>query len=269
MFQRTFTVAVIALSLLVSGCASAPTSTAPTASSAPVVASSPTGAPATAAPSTPSPMAATPTDGATVTASTVATPAATTVASPVASAAAGDTIRYGVVPSGTRAQFKVREQLADRSFPSDAIGTTQAVTGGITVGADGKIVSDQSKFVVDLKTLKSDSDKRDGFIQRSTLNTDEYPTAEFVPASMTGLSSPLPTSGKVSFQLMGNLTVHGVTHPVTWDVTGHVAGDQVTGQATTSFKFEDFGMSPPHVFVVLSVQDNINLQMDFQLSRGA
>ncbi|MGH2457667.1 MAG: YceI family protein, partial [Chloroflexota bacterium] len=193
----------------------------------------------------------------------------TPATSPVASAVAGDTIHYGVVADGTRAQFKVREQLANRSFPSDAIGTTQAVTGGITIGADGKIVSDQSKFVAELRTLKSDSAKRDGYIQRSTLNTEEYPTAVFVPTAATGLTSPLPTSGKVAFQLLGNLTVHGVTHPVTWNVTGQVDGNQVAGQATTSFKFEDFGMSPPHVFVVLSVQDNINLQMDFLLARGA
>lgn len=281
MFQRTFIVAVAALSLLVAGCAS--TSTAPVAApTAAITASSPTTAPPTVAPSTSSTTAASPTSAVTVVASPTSAsavtpsppaaataPPATTAASPVASASASDTVHYAIVPSGTEAQFKVREQLADRSFPSDAIGTTRAVTGRITVGADGKIVSDQSKFVVDMKTLKSDSDKRDGFIQRSTLNTAEYPTAEFVPTATTGLPSPLPASGKVSFQLTGNLTVHGVTHPVTWNVTGQVDGDQITGQATTSFKFEDFGMSPPHVFVVLSVQDNINLQMNFQLSRGA
>jgi polyisoprenoid-binding protein YceI len=160
----------------------------------------------------------------------------------------------------------VTEQLANRNFPSDAVGTTNAISGQIVIGSDGKVDPQQSDFKINLTTLTSDSRGRDGFIQRNTLQTDQFPSAEFVPAEQQGLSVPLPTSGQVTFQLSGNLTLHGVTRPTTWDVTAQVQGNQLTGKATTAFKFEDFGMQPPKAFIVLSVQDNIRLEYDFALA---
>jgi len=41
---------------------------------------------------------------------------------------------------GTTARYKVREQLTGVSFPSDAVGTTQSVTGVVVVNPDGSIV---------------------------------------------------------------------------------------------------------------------------------
>lgn len=155
------------------------------------------------------------------------------------------------------------------SAPSDAIGKTSAVTGDIVVTPDGKIDSSQSKLVVDLTSLQSDSGMRDRFIQGNTLETDQYPNATFVPTAIEGLPTPLPTSGQQSFKLLGNLTVHGVTKPVTFDVTTQANGNDVTGQATTNFKFEDFGMNPPKAGAVLSVVDDVKLEVTLHLSKSA
>jgi polyisoprenoid-binding protein YceI len=128
-------------------------------------------------------------------------------------------------------------------------------------------VSSESKFVVNLASLKSDRSQRDNFIKRGVLQTDQYPTAVFVPTQVTGLPSTLPSSGIVSFKLTGDLTIRDVTKPVTWDVTANVQGNDVTGQATTNFKFEDFSLTQPKVPVVLSVEDNIKLELDMDLQR--
>jgi polyisoprenoid-binding protein YceI len=202
------------------------------------------------------------------TASPTATAAPASTTAPT-SAPSTSALTYSVVASGTKANYRVREQLAKLNAPSDAVGTTTGVTGQIVIGADGKIVSDQSKLVVDLTRLQSDSNMRDGYIARGTLETSSYPTATFVPTAISGLSSPLPTSGQQSFQLTGNLTIHGVTKPVTWTVTAQVNGNDVTGQATTSFKFEDFGMTPPQSMMVLSVVDNVTLEVTLHLSKAA
>ncbi len=171
--------------------------------------------------------------------------------------------------TGNTAGYRVREQLVSLTAPSDAVGTTDKVTGSLVITPDGKIVADQSKLVVDLTSLHSDRNSRDGFIQRSTLQTSTYPNATFVPTAVQGLSAPLPSSGQQSFQLVGNLTVHGVTKPVTLNVNSQVNGNDVTGQATTTFKFEDFGMTPPKAGPVLSVVDNIKLEIDFHLTKAA
>jgi polyisoprenoid-binding protein YceI len=194
------------------------------------------------------------------------TPAATppSQATPDSPATTGQ-IRLVLDPAKSEARYQAREQLANLTLPSDAIGTTKAVSGTIVINPDGTIVSQASKFVVDLTTLTSDKAQRDRFIQRNTLQTDTYPSAEFVPTRAIGLPSPLPTSGPVTFQLAGDLTVHGVTHPTTWDVTAQIAGQSLTGSASTTVTFEDFGMTQPKVPVVLSVEDNLKLIVDFDL----
>jgi polyisoprenoid-binding protein YceI len=172
-------------------------------------------------------------------------------------------------PEGNEARYRVREQLANLDLPSDAVGVTSAVSGAIVINADGTIASDQSKVSVDLTGLKSDRSQRDRFLQNNTLETRQYPTAEFVPTGVTGLPSPLPTSGEVAFQLTGDLTVHGVTKPVTWEVTATAAnGTDLTGTATTSFTFAEFNLTQPRVQSVLSVDDLIKLELDFHLVKG-
>lgn len=178
-------------------------------------------------------------------------------------------LRFLLAPAGNEAHYTVTEQLANRNFPSNAVGTTNQVSGELVIAPDGKIDSQQSDFKVNLTNLTSDSRGRDGYIQRNTLQTDQFPVAEFVPSAQQGLSVPLPTAGTVQFQLSGNLTIHGVTRPATWEVTAQLQDGQLIGKATTAFKFEDFGMQPPKAFIVLSVQDNIQLEYDFDLTSAS
>ena len=177
------------------------------------------------------------------------------------------TIRFVLVPEKSEARFRVREQLVNVSLPNDAIGKTREFTGTLVVKPDGTLVSPDSKFVVNMGTLATDRPQRDNFIKRSVLQTDQYPTAVFVPTQVTGLPSPLPQSGQVSFKLTGDLTIRNVMKPVTWDVTAQVQGNDLTGQATTTFKFGDFNLTQPRVPVVLSIEDNIKLELDVTLQR--
>ncbi len=196
----------------------------------------------------------------------VATPAHTAAPATTAPPATGGQLRLVLASEGNEARYRVREQLANLAFPSDAIGKTSAVSGLIVLAEDGAIVREESKFVVDLTTLRSDNNRRDNFIQRNTLQTGSYPMAEFAPTEALGLPFPLPTTGEVNFQLVGELTVHGVTHGVTWEVTAQaVDGRELVGSAATSVTFADFGMTAPQVPVVLSVQENIGLELDFHL----
>ncbi len=192
---------------------------------------------------------------------------ANTATNTPAAASNGGGLTFTLTPGKSTALYKVREQLAGLSLPSDAIGKTSQVSGSVTIKADGTIDSNTSKFVVDLSTLVSDQSRRDNFIKQNTLGTAQYPNATFVPTQADGLPNPLPTSGQVNFQLTGNLTIRDVTKPVTWTVTGTVSGGTATGTAITTFKFEDFNLTQPRVPVVLSVVDSITLEIDINLQR--
>lgn len=178
-------------------------------------------------------------------------------------------MRFVVTPTGNEARYRVREQLMGANFPNDAIGTTTQVSGSILAYADGRIVKDSSKIIVNITTLKSDKDRRDGFVQHRTMETDKYPTVEFVPTAVRGFKGPLPASGPVTFELLGDLTVHGSTHPAVWHVTAHADGQDVAGTATTAFTFKDINLDQPKVPVVLSVADTIKLEYDFRFARPA
>jgi polyisoprenoid-binding protein YceI len=178
-----------------------------------------------------------------------------------------DTIHLVLAPEGSLARYRVREQLASLSFPSDAVGETTEVTGEITITALGQVVPEVSTFTVNLDSLQSDRDLRDGFVRRNTLQTDLFPLATFTAREARGLASPLPTSGPVAFQLLGDLTLHGVTQESLWEVSGVVNGDNLTGTASTQFTFNAFGLEIPRVLSVLSVDDLIRLELDFNLMR--
>jgi len=160
----------------------------------------------------------------------------------------------------------VREQLARLNFPNDAVGTTESLTGVIVMRPDGGFAPD-SKLTIDLRTLRTDEPKRDGFVRENTLETTRYPRAEFVPQRQKGMPVPLPASGTANFQLIGDMTLHGVTAEQTWDVAASFAGDAVTAKATTKFNFAKYKITIPRIFGLLSVDDDIRLELNARMLR--
>lgn len=184
----------------------------------------------------------------------------------VAAQATSET-RLVLAPAGNEARYRVREQLASIEFPNDAVGATNAISGEIVLDAEGRVVAPQSVITVDLRGLKSDKERRDGYIQRRTLETDEYPHAVLRVTALQGLPAPLPTTGALSFTLLGDLTIHGTTRPTTWQVAATATGTGYSGTARTTFTFDEFGLTKPRVAVVLTVEDEIALEYDFHFVR--
>jgi polyisoprenoid-binding protein YceI len=178
-------------------------------------------------------------------------------------------LRYRVVADRSEARYRVREQLAGISFPSDAVGTTSAIDGSIFLDTQGRIRTSDSRLTVDLRTMRSDRDRRDNYVRRNTLETERHPTAVFIPSEVRGLTFPLPQTGTASFELIGDLTIRGTTRPTTWEATATFNGQEVSMQAKTSFRFADFGLSIPRVASVLSVEDTIRLETDLLLRRSS
>jgi polyisoprenoid-binding protein YceI len=174
----------------------------------------------------------------------------------------GSALHLVLADSGNEARYRVREQLAALSFPSDAVGKTGKITGELIVEPGGKIDSG-SKITVDLVSLATDVKARDTYVRRNILETATYTTIVFTPTVATGLPK-VPSAGDVAFTLHGSLALHGVTKPVAWQVKGKMDADgEIAGTATTTFTFEDYHLAKPKVARVLSVVDSITLEYDF------
>ena len=176
--------------------------------------------------------------------------------------------KYIVAADGNEARYRVRERLAGRDLDNDAVGITKGVTGSIMFDDAGRVMRDSSKFTIDLTTLASDAARRDGYVRRNTLEVEKFPTATFVPFQLLGLDGGLPKTGSFTFQMVGELTLHGVSRLTTWSVTAQASNDTYTGTAETQFKFADFQMTQPRVPVVLSVKDSIQLEYAFKLVKS-
>jgi polyisoprenoid-binding protein YceI len=167
------------------------------------------------------------------------------------------------VMTGSKAIVRVNEQLADRTLPNDAVLTSDKVSGEFTVLPDGSFAP-TSKIVVDLTALESDNDLRDNTVKGGqVLNTRTFPQALFVPTRADGLQLPLPSSGSQTFKLTGQMTIRGVTKQLSFDVTAtHGASDlKATASVAPAFQFGTFGMTQPRVFSVISIKDEIRLEV--------
>jgi polyisoprenoid-binding protein YceI len=223
------TLSIVALSLALAACGT--TSQTPTAAPA-APAAQPTAAPAAAAPA----------QG----------------AAPIAGART-----FRIVPDQTEASYEVQEQFLNRDLPNMAVGKTNTVEGEFQFSLDGKPTGQVTKFTVDLRTLTSDESRRDNRIRRQWLESEKYPTAEFVSTEAQNLPASYAEGQEVSFKLVGNLTIREITRPVTFDVTGKLVGDTVTGTASTQILMKDFGFDPPSVAGMLTVKDGVTIRVNF------
>jgi polyisoprenoid-binding protein YceI len=181
---------------------------------------------------------------------------------------------------GTKAHYRVGERLVGIDFGNDAVGTTEAVTGKLVLKSDGSVDAAQSNITVDMRTFKSDQSLRDQYVGAFVLQTQEFPMLEFVPSRAVGLPHPLPVGSPfegnpaitipsaVGFELIGNVTMHGVTQEVTWTVVATLLPDAASGRATASVTFDTFGITKPSVASVATVEDTINLEIEFQATRS-
>ena len=177
--------------------------------------------------------------------------------------------RWALVSQESEARYRVQEQLAGFDLPNDAVGATRNVTGTISFAPDGSLVPGGSEIRVQLSSLTTDNERRDGYVRRRTLEVEEYPEAVLVPLRFVDLPDPIPLSGSATFLLEADLSLHGETRQTIWEVTADFGPETLTGFATTAFPFHTFGIAVPQVARVLSVENTIRLELDFQFRKEA
>lgn len=196
----------------------------------------------------------------------VTEPLPTTAASAPTAAASASTNSFrtfAIVPEQTEASYDVQEQFLNQNVPVRAIGKTNVVSGTFRFTADGQPTGEVTKIVVDLRTLTSDSGRRDGAIRSRWLESDTYPYAEFVSTGVDGVPASYTSGQDITFKLNGTMTIRKITKPMTFDVTGKLDGDTVIGSATTTLLMRDFGFEPPDIAGILKVEDGVNVRINF------
>lgn len=166
---------------------------------------------------------------------------------------------YVIDASQSQAQYTAEEELSNVGA-NTVVGTSNTISGAFLFDADGNPIA-CSTIYVDVRTFETDSSRRDNFLRSNTLQSDQYPLAEFVVTEVQDFT--MPADGEeTTFTLVGNFTIHGVTQPMAWTVTAARDGSTMTGTANSEFNVADFDIEKPIVGPVLSIEDTIKLQID-------
>lgn len=165
--------------------------------------------------------------------------------------------------SGSWVGYRVGEQLVGVAG-STAVGRTPEVTGSLVIA--GTTIP-QASFEANLASLVSDESARDGQLRRQGVQTDRFPTATFVLTQPIDLGS-LPADGQdVAITASGELTVHGVTKPVTITLHAALHGDVIAAVGSLTFAWEDFGMDRPTAARVVSLADDVTMETQLFFTR--
>ncbi len=180
---------------------------------------------------------------------------------PTAASSGGPDGSYTVATgSKSFAGYRVTEKLIASAVRTDATGRTSNVQGTLRVA--GTTV-DGVTITVDMTTLRSDNSMRDGRLRDSGIEYGRFPTSKFVLTTPITLTAP-PTAGTtVKLTATGDLTLHGVTKPVTIPIEARWDGEQIQVVGNLPVLFSDYGIRAPTSTFVASVDDHGELE--FQL----
>jgi polyisoprenoid-binding protein YceI len=171
-------------------------------------------------------------------------------------------VAYQIQPSQTVARFKIDEVL--RGTSNTVIGTTNQVSGQITVDPRAPASAQVGTILVDARTLVTDDPQRNRMLSQFILGSEQNQYIAFSPTSFTGLPTTTAVGSSYQFQITGVLTVMGAVHPVTFDANvTPVSPTELRGSASTTINYPDFAIRIPQVPLVANVSDQVQLDIAF------
>lgn len=148
------------------------------------------------------------------------------------------TINWKIDPAHSSADFKIKHMMI-----SHVKGSFNGITGTLTEHTSDKSLSSVDA-TIDIASISTGDPQRDGHLKSADFfESEKYPT-------MTFKSTKVEPAGEAEYKVTGDLTLHGVTKPVTFAVEGPSApgkdpwGNTRIGlSATTRINRKDFGLS--------------------------
>jgi polyisoprenoid-binding protein YceI len=133
--------------------------------------------------------------------------------------------RWQIDPSHTLAEFSVRHMMF-----TNVRGRFNAVKGTIVDVADDPTRS-SVEVEIDSSTIVTGDEKRDTHLRSADFfDVEKFPAITFKSTRIEG--------SRENFSMTGDLTIHGLTRPVTLDVTYNGEGTSPWGKTVAGFTAE-------------------------------
>jgi polyisoprenoid-binding protein YceI len=173
--------------------------------------------------------------------------------------ALAQTTKWDLDPENSSVEFTCKHVF------SNVRGMFKKPSGTVTLD-EATPANSKVNATIDASSITTGVEERDNHLKGSDFfDVAKYPAITFVSTSVT-------KSSATSYSVTGNLTMHGVTKPVTLAVTAsapfkHAGGIRRGIEATTSVNRKDFGLvwDYPGEGPGIVVGDNIKITIDAEL----
>lgn len=181
--------------------------------------------------------------------STSAATASTLLASPdttttiaVVDAGVDDNASSWTIDAGSSVGYRVAEVLF--GVTTEGVGRTDAVSGGITIVEQ---TMTEALFEVDVASITSDDGRRDNQFRGRIMDAATFPTASFVLTEPIALGVDAVDGSTAEVDIIGSLTLRGVTREVTASITAQVASGRIGILGSIPVVFTDFDIVDPSI----------------------
>jgi polyisoprenoid-binding protein YceI len=173
------------------------------------------------------------------------------------------------VASKSVAGYRVREQLAFLTAPSDAVGRTSQISGTATITGSGTALTlSAASFSVDVQSLTSDQSMRDSHLQTLGIESAQFPHATFALSSPVTLPANATSGTETRVSLQGALAIHGTTRTVTIPVQARLSGSEIEVVGSITFPWGEFNMQAPNIGGFVTVDGTATMEFDLFLKHG-
>lgn len=132
------------------------------------------------------------------------------------------TTKWILDPTHSELHFKVKHLMI-----TNVTGTVSVISANVEAD-DDKFTNAKVSFTADPKTISTNNEQRDGHLRTADFfETDKYPEIKFESTDFDA------STGKIK----GNLTIRGISKPVTLDVEFHGTTKDPWGNEKAGFSF--------------------------------
>ena len=158
-----------------------------------------------------------------------------------------------VVGEGSEATFTVNEKLNWLDLPNDAVMRTSTLSGKVYLDGQTSVVD------IDLHSMTSDNDRRDNYVRRRMF--PDHRVATFTVANLGELPNPFTIGEAIAKEVEGQLTVRGVTKPITFAVEARLDPEQLFILGRATFTWEELEIPPPNIPGRIQVKDEVRVEV--------
>ena len=174
-----------------------------------------------------------------------------------------NSVIYRISPEESKISFNVDEILYGKPFTP--VGTTNQIAGDILVNMNKPENVKMGNIIVNARTFKTDSEKRDGAVARFILKSDD-PANEFIkftPKRLVVNFDEIQIGKDFEISIIGDIFIAGITKEVAVDGIAIVLPEgKIKANIEFLIKRSDFDLVIPQVPFVAQVAEKVFIKGD-------